>query len=744
MNKDRKLTAIMFLDMVGYTAMMQEDEEKTQKAIQHQRDIVLPIVESNGGIVLRYIGDGTLCTFESAINSVNAAVKIQNALLEDPIMLRIGIHIGDIVSEKGDIYGDGVNVASRLEPLALPGGVCVSETVYDNIKNQSGIDCISMGRRTLKIVKRPMEVYALEGEGLASPSALNKFNLNMKWIAFAAVVTIIVIVGLNIDISTKDVEAEKDINNLSIAVLPFANMSSDPENEFFSDGITEEILMQLSKIKSLAVISRTSIMQYKNTTKSLREIGKELGVANILEGSVRREGNRVRITGQLIIAKTDKHIWADTYDRDLDNIFAIQSDVALKIANALEASLAPEEEKRINKKPTNNLEAYDLYLKGNVLYNEYNNYFDRKILEAALTSYEKAVAVDSNFVIALSRLAIAHLELHGRDRTDERLAKAKRAIDKAWEIDSEHSEVLRAKGYYHYRGYLNYDEALKYLTLALEKQPNNSDVLATIGYVYRRKGDWNDAIASMKRAVDLDPLAYVKTMDLADMYITNRMWKQAKRYCDRTLLLNPKAFAGYYFKMLLAILSQGDLKDRRMILEEAKENIDPNRFISFLGRQYLLERKFTEALNTYERGNRKWYRSKAYLHFKLGHLEKANFYYDSLRVEAEESVIKYPKKASVYSKFGVAYAGLGRKVEAIENGLKAVELLPLSKDAFDGLRSIRYLAEIYTMVGENDNAIDQLELLLSIPSYITEYSLRLDPKWDPLREHPRFIKLIAN
>ncbi|TFB12105.1 adenylate/guanylate cyclase domain-containing protein [Candidatus Marinimicrobia bacterium MT.SAG.3] len=200
--------------------------------MQHQRDIVLPIVESNGGKVLRYIGDGTLCTFESAINSVNAAVKIQNALLEDPIMLRIGIHIGDIVSEKGDIYGDGVNVASRLEPLALPGGVCVSETVYDNIKNQSGIDCISMGRRTLKNVKRPMEVYALEGEGLASPSALNKFNLNMKWIAFAAVVTIIVIVGLNIDIGTKDVGAEKDIGNLSIAVLPFANMSSDPETNF--------------------------------------------------------------------------------------------------------------------------------------------------------------------------------------------------------------------------------------------------------------------------------------------------------------------------------------------------------------------------------------------------------------------------------------------------------------------------------------------------------------------------------
>ncbi|TFB09695.1 tetratricopeptide repeat protein [Candidatus Marinimicrobia bacterium MT.SAG.3] len=751
----RKLVAIMFTDMVGYTALMQEDEDKARELIQRHRALMKPLVEKHGGEIIQYVGDGTFCRFESAKEAVNSALEIQYVLkVEKELALRIGIHIGDVVVEGEEVYGDGVNVASRIEPLAEAGGICVSHQVYENIKNQSGLSLSSLGKKDLKNVDDEMEVFTVtkssEPTAVTSDipkptSASNKFN--MKWIGVAVLITALVIVGLKIDFGTVEVESRKDLNNLRIAVLPFTNMSEDASNEFFADGITDDILTQLSKIKSLEVISRTSIMQYKNTTKNLSEIGAELGVATILEGSVRRGGNRVRINAQLIDVNTDKHLWAETYDRDLDDIFAIQSDVAKKIAAALEASLSPEEEDRINEKPTNNLEAYDFYLKGNILYEKFGHDYERELLEESIASYEKAVALDSNFIIAYSRLARAHLAMYWDgfgtwDRTDERLAKAKKAIDKASGIDPEHPEVQIAKGYYYYWGYRDYDEALNYLIPTLEKQPNNSDVSVVIGYVYRRMGKWDDAIASLKRAADLDPRSYNKIYALAQTYTAIRKWKEAERYSNRLILLQPESVFSYY--PLIFSLPRGNLEEKRIILNAAMENIDPNKIVLQQGLQYEVERNFTKALNVFESDTAKWYGNKAFLHFKLGHTEKAYSYYDSMRVETEDKLTEDPKNDWALSKLGLAYAGLGRKEEAIEKGLEAVELLPLSKDAFFGTFRIERLAQIYTMVGEYDKAIDQLVLLLSIPGFITEHSLKLDPIWDPLREHPRFIRLIAN
>jgi len=368
-------------------------------------------------------------------------------------------------------------------------------------------------------------------------------------------------------------------------------------------------------------------------------------------------------------------------------------------------------------------------------------------LEEAIKLFEQAVELDPEFIAAHSRLAGAHLLMYwyrqGRwDKTDERLVKAKNAIDKASIIDPEHHEVQLAQGYYYYWGYRNYDDALKYLLPALEKQPNNSDVSAAIGYVYRRNGEWNDAIAFMKRAVDLDPRSDDKASNLAQTYIVNRMWKEAERYTDRVLLLKPEVSTGYWWKMWFLYLSKGDLEEIRLVLNAALKNIDPNKLIFLQGWFYDLERNFSKALNVYESDTRKRYGDKALLHSKLGHTEIAYSYFDSLRIEAEDDLSKGPENYGALYRLGLAYAGLGRKVEAIEKGLEAVELLPLSKDALSGTERLEDLARIYTMVGEYDKAIDQLELLLSIPSWMTEQSLKLDSQWDPLREHPRFIKLI--
>ena len=753
----RKLAAIMFTDMVGYTSMMQEDEDKARELIQRHRSLMKPLVEKHGGEVIQYVGDGTFCRFDSAKEAVNSALEIQYVLkVEKELALRIGIHLGDVVVEGDEVYGDGVNVASRIEPLAEAGGICVSHQVYENIKNQSGLSLKSLGKKDLKNVDEEIEVFAVtpatEPSAVASDTKIQSpvsSKINMKWIAVAAVITALVILGLKIDFGTVNVESKEDISKLSIAVLPFDNMSSDPENEFFADGITDDILAQLAKIKSLEVISRTSIMQYKNTTKSLSEIGKELGVATILEGSVRRGGNRVRIIAQLIDARTDKHLWAETYDRDLDDIFAIQSDVANKIAAALKASLTPEEEKSIYEKPTNSVEAYDLFLKGRLLTESATSGGGKGELEEAIKLFQQAVDLDPEFIQAYSRLAKAHLTMYwdgfgGWDRTDGRLAKAKEAIDKASEIDSEHPEVQLAMGFYYYWGYRNYDEALKYLLPALEKQPNNSDVSAAIGYVYRRMGEWDKAIASMKRAVDLDPRAYDKTVALTQTYTVIRKWEEAERYANRLVALKPGKIRSYVAKIQIIFFSSGDLEESRKVLNEAMENIDPNKLIGLQSGLYGLERNFREALSVIESDTAKWYGAKAFLHLRLGHPEKAYSYFDSMRVKAEDDLNKNPKNDNALSRLGMAYAGLGRKAKALEKGMEAVELIPLSRDAFVGAYRIESLAQIYTNVGEHDKAIDQLELLFSIPSGITEHGLKLDPVWDSLREHPRFIKLIAD
>jgi len=754
----RKLAAIMFTDMVGYTSLMQEDEEKARKLIERHRDLMKPHVDKHGGEIIQYVGDGTFCRFDSAIEAVNAALEIQHVfLLEDDMSLRIGIHVGDVVIKGDEVYGDGVNVASRLEPLAEPGSICVSSRVRDDIKNQSGLILNSLGNKELKNVDEEMEVFSVTKSAEPLPAAAEipkpspgSSKINMKWIGVAAVIIVLVIVGLKIDFGTVEVESKEDINNLSIAVLPFSNMNADAENEFFADGITEDILAQLAKIKSLQVISRTSIMQYKNTTKSLREIGKELGVATILEGSVRRGGNRVRIVAQLIDTKTDKHIWAETYDRDLDDIFAIQSDVANEIATALKASLTPDEELSIYEIPTKNIEAYDLFLKGRLLTQGIDAGGGKENLEEAIDLLEQAVVLDPEFIAAYSQLAQAHMSMYwigygGFDHTDERLSKAKRVIDKMSEIDSDHPEVQLANGYYYYWGYLNYDEALKYLIPALTKQPNNSDVLAAIGYVYRRQGEWKESIASMKRAVDLDPLNYGKTNALAQTYAFNRMWKQADRYYDRAILLSPESFSSYRWKIDLLSLPRGGIDESRMVLKEAMENnIDPNKLIGLQGGLSFLERNYSEALTLLESDSAKRYGAKAFLHFKLGNTEKSYSYYDSMRVKAEDKLTEDPERPFSLSNLGLAYAGLGKKAKAIEKGLEAAELLSLSKDAFSAVFIIETLAQIYTDVGEYEKAIDQLELLLSISSHISELRLRFDPTWDPLREHPRFIKLISN
>ena len=321
----RKLAAIMFTDMVGYTALMQKNEDKARELIEMHRSLMKPLIEKHNGELVQYVGDGTLCRFDSAIEAVNSAVEIQRAIKsEKDLDLRIGIHVGDIVIKGEEVYGDGVNVASRIESLAEVGGVCISERVYEDIRNQSELEAHSLGERVLKNVERPINIYSLILENEKMTPTMSK----------DAVLS----------------EEEIDSGGSSIAVLPVVNMSSDPENEYFGDGLAEEIINALTKIQDLRVASRTSSFAFKGINEDIRQIGEKLNVETLLEGSVRKQGNQLRMTAQLIKVEDGYHIWSETYDREFQNIFAIQDEITDNIIKSLKVFLSDSEKKLIKNK----------------------------------------------------------------------------------------------------------------------------------------------------------------------------------------------------------------------------------------------------------------------------------------------------------------------------------------------------------------------------------------------------------
>jgi TolB-like protein/Flp pilus assembly protein TadD len=540
----------------------------------------------------------------------------------------------------------------------------------------------------------------------------------------------------------------------SVAALPFADLSGNPEDIYFTDGIHDEILARLAKIAGLRVISRTSVLGYRDTPKNVRDVAEELGVGHVLEGSVRKTGNRIRVTAQLIDAERDQHVWAEQYDRELtaENLFVIQGDVAQKIAAALRTELSPEETERIRARPTENLQAYEYYLRGN---ESRNRSWDRPDVEQSIQMWERAVVLDPGFAVAYAALSQAHTFMWWMyyDRTPQRLQRAKQALDRALELEPDLPEGLTALGWYHYWGHLDYARALEAFAAAEEAQPNDPDISNGIGSVLRRQGDMEAALVRFQRWQELDPRSAMAAYSIAQTYGHLRRLDAARLWRDKAIALAPEWGVAYVAKAGDYVAS-GQTEQAREVLNLAGERgvLTPQDafWVVWLdaveGKYEVALERLREAPDAFEGQSRyvprvEW---QAVLHGLLGDRERARANWDSSRVQLEERVAEHPEDPRFRSALGIAYAGLGRGEEAIREGTLGVVLMPPSREATRGVKRVEDLARIYVTVGELDAAVQEIETLLNRPGRFTQHTLRLEPWWRPLHGHPRFEALLSN
>ncbi|MEE9465047.1 MAG: tetratricopeptide repeat protein [Candidatus Neomarinimicrobiota bacterium] len=545
---------------------------------------------------------------------------------------------------------------------------------------------------------------------------------------------------------------EPTLGPKSVAVLPFANLSDSKEDEYFSDGMTDDIITHLAKIGDLKVIARTSVMQYKNTQKRAREIARELGVAAVLEGSVRRAGDKVRIIGQLIDAETDQHLWAETYDRDLTDIFAIQSDVAGNIAEALKAILSPEEMQRLDERPTESTTAYDYYLRA-IEYHRHGN--ERKTMEITIDLYQKALAIDSSFAQALAGVSRVHALMYwyGYDRTSQRLAMAGEAVEQALRLKPNDPVARVANGYYFYYGFRDYARALEEFYFAQRMEPGNGYHAQNIAYVQRRLGMFEEAVANLKTALDYDPHSSWLNSEMGTTYSALRRYDQAEQSFNRAIELAPDYSIPYDGMAWLQVDRTGNTENARQVLAEGKRLSDPNTFLQTLVHFDIEDNRYNNALERLAvipedvvEGRRGGLTPKeAYIGWIFELMEQpaeAHRHYRNAQVLLEKKVREDPNDERIHATLGKVYAHLGLADDAIRESRKAINLLPVSLDALDGPRYLENLAEVYTIVGEHDEALEILKHLLEIPNGTSIGSLKFRRVWDPLREHPRFQALL--
>ena len=678
--RHRKLSAIMFTDMVGYSALTQKNESLAIELLETHRQLLRPLFPKHGGKEIEAIGDAFFVEFNSALEAVSCAVEIQKMLHErnskiDPekqIILRIGLHVGDVVHIGKHVHGDGVNIAARLEPLSTPGGVCLSEDVVRQIKNKIELPVRNLGTQELKNIESPIEIYCIEfpweKKQTKKPKAppgriLVKRNV-ISFILIVFAVIAILFISKNFQLSSI-----AEFNN-RIAVLPLVNISQNSEDDYFTDGMTEELISQLAKISGLSVIARTSVMKYKNTEMNINEIGKELDVGTVLEGSVRKAFDRTRVTVQLIDVDTQEHLWSDDYDRELKDIFDLQSDIALRIANELKVQLLSTEKQQIKKRNTENAEAYRLYLLGKQQLNQITG----ESIQKGLSYFQDAIELDPEFALAHVGVADCYTLIggagYGSFPREEAIDLAKDAINTALQLDETLAEAYNSLAYLEFRLDWNWKEAENNFKKAIELKPGYASAYEKYALYVALLGRYDEALPLMYRAYELDPLSASVSTGIGRIYHFSHQFDKAIEQYNKTLEMNPD-YVGAVYALGLSYSHSKRYDQAISVLSKALELSN--------GRLIILT-------------------TLGYTYAKSGMIEEALTIRDDLILQQKEKHI-----SPFY--FGVIDASLGNKDAAIDSLYSAYNehfgILVYIKASpfFDNLKSNTRFIELMRMVG---------------------------------------------
>ena len=525
MSQSRQLAAIMFTDIVGYTALMGNDEQKAFELLKKNRELQKPIIEHFNGRWIKELGDGVMASFSTVSDAVNAAIKIQEDCNEvKDFQLRIGIHLGEVVFENEDVFGDGVNIASRIQAIAKPGCIYISESVQNNISNKKDIHTRFIMQETLKNVKEPVRIYEviIYHAKIADGPDGNK----------------------EADIPVTVFETIRKTPEKSVAVLPFVNMSNDPEQEYFSDGISEEIINSLAHLKELRVAGRTSSFHFKGKNIDLREIGEKLNVRTVMEGSVRKQGNKLRITVQLINVENGFHLWSEKYDREIDDVFAIQDEIAMAITEKLKVSLLEDEKAILVKSPTKDHEAYDLYLKGRY-------YFNKRGVQIfkGLEYFQQAAEKDPNYILAYSGIAECYsvLGFYSIIPAHVAMPKAKQNAEKALKLDPAHAEAITTLAFITAFYDWNWAEAKKKFQLVFKLNPNYAPLHYWYSYFLSFvEAKFEESILVAKKAAEhLEPFVSISHHVLAFVYNNAGKFEEGLQASKVAIELDPTAFPGF-------------------------------------------------------------------------------------------------------------------------------------------------------------------------------------------------------
>ena len=771
-NSELEIGHVLFMDVVGYSKLLLNEQREIQAQLT---EIVrstghFRAADAAGKLIGLPVGDGmALVFFNSPEAPVQCALEIAEALRAHPqLKLRMGIHSGPVsgvtdVNDRSNIAGAGINMAQRVMDCGDAGHILLSKRIADDLAQDGWWhpQLHDLGECEVKHGVRlsVVNLYTDEFGNPAVPQKLKgvqRHRVRMRWAALATglvVLSGIVLLTLKVGTSLRDVRGHPGGVSLpsgekSVAVLPLENLSDEKENAYFADGVQDELLSDLAKIKDLKVISRTSVMQYRaGITRNLKEIAQQLGVSNVVEGSVRRSGNHLRISVQLIDALTDRHIWAQNYDRTVADSVTLQGELATQIASEVGATLSPQEKARLSATPTKNTAAYDAYLRGRALEGEWN--MDLSNFRNAAEAYQQAVNLDPGFALAWVYLSAAHSLLYweGIEHTPARLAAAKEASDRATALDPNLPEIHLAVGYYRYYCLRDFTGAMQEFQAAEKALPNDVGILHAMGLIQRRFAHWDEVISVMRRAFELDPRNVQSAAILANAYVAKRNFPDAIAVADHILAIEPTNLSAIFLK-LGCFWGMGNLEGADEFLAGINAPAHVRAHQAFAARRWAEAADlFSKVWNDKPSGD-----DKAFILLDIGNVQQRLGNVAASRAAYQQAVQEFTQALTKpgaddndapHSGLATAYAGLGDAPNAIAEQQKAMALHRTSEDPFEGPQQEEAMAQIYASLGNADEAIPILKRWVHVPSAtsISPTYLRIDPIWDPIRNDPRFQEL---